>query len=202
MVYTLTVLYSQLFVTLPYPTSDFTNQVIIVTGSNTGLGLEAVKHLIRLNAAHVILAIRSTAQGAAAVQHIITTTQYTPKHLSIWPLDLSSYKSIKAFGERVRRDLGRLDAVIQNAGVLTSRWAFAKGNESHITKNVVGPLLLGLEVLPTLPESARKTGLRGRLAFNGSDTHYVARFAEKDRKPGASLFDALNDEETADMDDR
>lgn len=102
----------------------------------------------------------------------------------------------------MRRNLGRLDAVVQNAGVLTSKWIVTEGNESHITTNVVGPLLLGLEVLPKLRESARMTGLRGRLAFNGSDTHYVARFAEKHRKPEGSLFDALSDEKIADMHDR
>jgi retinol dehydrogenase-12 len=52
-------LYSQLLVTLPYPTKDFTGQTIISTGANTGLEFEAAKHFIRLHASEVILAVRS-----------------------------------------------------------------------------------------------------------------------------------------------
>lgn len=44
-------LYSQFFVAPPYPTHDFT---IIVTGSNTGLGLEAAQHFcsVKLREVH------------------------------------------------------------------------------------------------------------------------------------------------------
>ncbi|KAB2570175.1 Short chain dehydrogenase sol3 [Lasiodiplodia theobromae] len=197
--YATTFLYSQLFVKLPYPQSDFSDQVIIVTGSNTGLGLEAVKHLVRLRAARVILAVRSESKGQAAVEQVVAATKCSAKRLEVWPLDLSSYQSIKQFGERVRT-LDRLDAVIQNAGILTTKWALAEDNESHITTNVISPMLIGLEVLPKLRESAQKTGLRGRLAFVGSDLQYIAKFSEK--KHGASIFAALNKREIADMDDR
>lgn len=197
--YATTFLYSQLFVTLPYPQSDFSDQVVVVTGSNTGLGLEAVKHLLRLDAARVILAVRSLSKGAAAVEQAVAATQCSPTRLDVWPLDLSSYQSVEAFGERVRT-LPRLDAVIQNAGILTTSWATAEGNESHITTNVISPMLVGLAVLPKLRESAAKTGRSGRLAFVGSDLQYIAKFSEK-TQPG-SLFDALNDKTAADMDDR
>ena len=48
MVYFLDLLYSQLLVKIPEQTSDFSNQTVIVTGSNTGLGLEAARLLLRL----------------------------------------------------------------------------------------------------------------------------------------------------------
>lgn len=37
--------HSQLFVKIPYPTSDLSSQTIIVTGANTGLGKTAWKML-------------------------------------------------------------------------------------------------------------------------------------------------------------
>jgi NAD(P)-dependent dehydrogenase (short-subunit alcohol dehydrogenase family) len=194
-----TLLYSQLFVTPPYPTSDFTNQVLIVTGSNTGLGFEAVKHLIRLNAAKVILAVRTVSKGEIAVEKIVKTTKCDPSRLEVWPLDLLNFDSVKQFGARVR-NMPRLDALIQNAGILTSHWDLCEGHESHITVNVIGAALLGLEVLPKLRESAKMTGRTGRLAFVGSDLQYIAKFKEKDsNKP---IFDALNVKEGADMNDR
>ncbi|KAH8810920.1 hypothetical protein F5884DRAFT_671785 [Xylogone sp. PMI_703] len=43
----------------PYLTQDFAGLTVIVTGSNTGLGLEAVQHFVRLNAEWVILAVKT-----------------------------------------------------------------------------------------------------------------------------------------------
>ncbi|KAK8250226.1 hypothetical protein HDK77DRAFT_480197 [Phyllosticta capitalensis] len=199
MPYITSLLYSQFLFTPPSPDDDFSGQVVIVTGSNTGLGFEAVKHLVRLNAALVILAVRSTSKGNAAVQSLLDTTGCAPNRLQVWQLDLSSYDSIKKFGSRVQT-LERLDAVIQNAGILTFNWAVAEENESHITVNVIGAVLLGLEVLPKLRESAAKYRLRGRLSFVGSDLQYIAKLSEKN-EPGR-VFDALNQKDKADMGDR
>jgi len=46
--------YSQLFVTPASPTTDFTGQTIIVTGSSSGLGLEGARHYVRPKASLVI----------------------------------------------------------------------------------------------------------------------------------------------------
>jgi NAD(P)-dependent dehydrogenase (short-subunit alcohol dehydrogenase family) len=192
-------LYSQLLVTPKYPTSDFSNQVLIVTGSNTGLGFEAAKHLIRLNAANVILAVRNISKGEAAVEKIVEETKCSPSRLEVWSLDLSKYDSVKAFGARVRI-LPRLDGVLQNAGILTAKWELYEGHESHVTVNVVGAALLGLKVLPKLRESAKKTGLTGRLAFVGSDLQYIAKF--KEMNANGRIFDALDRKEGADIGDR
>ncbi|KAI6891917.1 hypothetical protein KC318_g13924 [Hortaea werneckii] len=66
--------YSQFFITPTYPTQDCSGQTIIVTGSNTGLGKEAVRHFVRLNAEKVIIACRSTAKGEAAKQDVEANT--------------------------------------------------------------------------------------------------------------------------------
>jgi retinol dehydrogenase-12 len=42
----------QQFTSLPYPTQNFTGKTVIVTGSNTGLGKEAARHIARLGAAN------------------------------------------------------------------------------------------------------------------------------------------------------
>ena len=58
------------FTKLPYPTESFEGQTIIVTGANTGLGLEAARHFTRLNAAKVILGCRSVSKGEEAALSI------------------------------------------------------------------------------------------------------------------------------------
>ncbi len=114
-------------------------------------------------------------------------------------VDLSSYESIKAFASRVC-SMDRLDAFVQNAGILTYKWILEEGEESTITVNVTGATLLCLSVLPKLRESASKHGTRGRFTFVGSDLQYIAKF--KESQTNGTLFDALNDKESADMDDR
>lgn len=192
-------LHSQLFVSLPYPKSDFSNQTIIVTGSNSGLGFEAARHFIRLKANKVILAVRTLSKGETAAAEISDSTQTPPSRIEVWQLDLSSHDSVKAFGDRVRT-LDRLDAMVENAGILSNIFTLTEGYESHINVNVINTVLLGLLVLPKLRESAKKYGSTGRLVFVGSDLHLVAKFKEQNI-PG-SLLEALNSKEAADMDDR
>lgn len=93
-----------------------------------------------------------------------------------------------------------MDAVIQNAGILTTQFRVAEDKESHITVNVIGAVLSGLSVLPKLQESAAKYKVQGRMTFVGSDLIYIAKFKEKDAS--GKLFDALKMKEGADMDDR
>ena len=202
--YITTFLHSQLFVRLPYPDYDFSGQTIIVTGSNTGLGLEAARHFIRLNAAKVILAVRTISKGEAAAAQISASTNTPKSQVEVWQLDLSHADSIKAFAARVDT-LDRLDAFVQNAGILTNIFTLVEGQESHIAINVTNAVLLGLLVLPKLRESAARYGSRGRLTFVGSDLQYIAKFKEKiaaGKEAGVSLYDALASKELADMDDR
>jgi len=197
--YFATFLHSQLFVKLPYPTSDFSGQTVIVTGSNTGLGLEAARHIARLGASKTILACRTVSKGETAAADITKSEHLTKDRVEVWQLDLADYNSVKAFAKRVVL-LDRLDAFIQNAGILTNNYQLAEGEESTITVNVTSATLLGLSVLPKLRLSAAKYGVRGRLSFVGSDLQYIAKFKEADTT--GPLYDALNNKETVDMDDR
>lgn len=120
--------YRQLFVTPPKPESDCSGKTIIVTGANVGLGKEAARHYVRLNAVKVILACRSLEKGQAAVKDIEATTKRTGV-LEVWALDLSSYESVKRFAERAK-SLRRIDSLVENAGISTSRYKAVEGNES------------------------------------------------------------------------
>ncbi|KAL5388667.1 hypothetical protein DPSP01_002772 [Paraphaeosphaeria sporulosa] len=201
MAFFLTLLRSQLFARLPYPATSFEGQTVVITGSNTGLGLEAARHIVRLGASRCILAVRTPAKGEAAAASILSSTRATTDAIDVWPLDLSSYDSIKAFGKKLQT-LDRLDAVIQNAGVLTSHWKVEPGLglESHVGINAVAAVLVGLVALPKLKETARETGTTTRLAFVGSDLHFIAAFKEAENE--GPLLDVLGDEKLANMGDR
>jgi retinol dehydrogenase 12 len=182
-------LYSQIFVTLPKPTKDFSGQTIIVTGSNTGLGLEAARHLSRLNTTLIILAVRNQAKGEAAKQSILGSTGRADTSVEVWDLDMQSYDSIKAFCVKASK-LNRLDAVLENAGIMTKYFNMVAGYESTITTNVIGTFLLAFGILPKLRQSAAEYNIQPRLSLVASDLHFVAKFPERHDE---DIFAALND---------
>ncbi|KAJ4368242.1 hypothetical protein N0V83_006598 [Neocucurbitaria cava] len=190
---------SQLFTSLPYPKYDFSGQTIIITGSNTGLGLEAARHIVRLGASKVILAVRTIFKGEAAARDIIASTNAKGNVIEVWSLVLSDFDSIKLFGERVQA-LTRLDALIQHAGILTKHFELVQGNESHITINVISATLVGLLVLPKLQETSRVYGVKTHLSFVGSDLQYIAKY--KEGETSGSILEELAKKEDVNMSDR
>lgn len=158
---------------LPYPTKLFTNQTIIVTGSNIGLGLEAARHFARLDAAKVILAVRSKLKGEEAAKSIEESTN-RPGVCEVWEVDMGNFASVRAFCERAAA-LDRLDVVVENAGIATPTYKQVEGFESTIAVNVVGTFLMALDMLPILRKSAEKTGVKPRLVIISSGIHVNVR---------------------------
>lgn len=190
-------LYSQLFVTPIYPTASFAGQVAIVTGSNTGLGLEAARHIVRLGAEKVILAVRNTSKGETAKQSIEESTQRSGV-VEVWSLDLSSYESVKQFAKRAQ-SLQRLDLLLENAGMMQNSFTTTEQDESTVTTNVTSTFLLALLVLPKLQETAQRFNTLPRLTIVASDVHFITKFKERTAE---RIFDELNNEKNADMPDR
>ena len=187
-------LYSQFIEYPPEPTKTYTGQTVVVTGANSGLGLEAARWFVKLDAKKVILAVRSQAKGEAAQKDIETSTNRKGV-LEVWDLDLASYASVKANAARLSR-LERVDVLMENAGVVTSKFRMAEENESSITTNVVSPLLHGILMLPKLRETARNFKTTPKLVFTSSFVHAMTKFPEQKEE---HIFEALADESKADM---
>ncbi|KAH8653628.1 hypothetical protein BX600DRAFT_489307 [Xylariales sp. PMI_506] len=133
-------------------------RTFIVTGANSGLGLEASRHYVRLGAKKVIMAVRNVAAGEAAKADIEATTSTTGV-AEVWELDLASYASVVSFAARAEAELERIDALIENAALALDRWSLAEGHETSTTINVYSTFLLGILLLPKLKESAKAGGL-------------------------------------------
>jgi retinol dehydrogenase-12 len=123
----LALLRSQLLVSLPVPTASFADETVIITGANTGLGREAAKHIVRLGASKVILAVRTVSKGEDARKYIEKETKKTGV-MEVWQLDMSSTESIKAFSQRAN-SLERLDVLIANAGIWPTAHETVESNE-------------------------------------------------------------------------
>ena len=188
---------SQLHANIPLPTKKWTGQTIIVTGSNVGMGLEAARYFVRLDAARVILAVRTLSKGEAA-KASIEASEKRLNVVEVWELDLAKYASVKAFAARAQT-LERLDVVIENAGIYTFEYTQAEENEATITVNVVSTFLLVLLLIPKLRETAVKFDKIPVLTFTGSFVHFDTRFPERKE---ANVFEGLAKEQGARMNDR
>ena len=188
-------IYHQLITTPPLPKTDFSGQTIIITGSNTGLGLEAAQHIVRLGAKKVILAVRTLEKGEKAKNAIEKSTKREDV-VEVWHIDMSNYASVKNFVKKAEA-LDRLDAVIANAGIAATRYELFEENESTITTNVVSTFLLGLMIVPKLQETASQFGITPHLAILSSALHFVTKLPEKSNP---SIFDSFQDPKTFNAD--
>jgi retinol dehydrogenase-12 len=160
---------------LPQPTASFTGQTVIVTGSNIGLGLEAARHFARLDAAKVILAVRSITKGEEAAKSIHDSV-CRENVCEVWQVDMGNWQSIQDFAKRVA-GLERVDAVVENAGVIPPGFSLLEGFETTVAVNVVGTFLLALLLLPTLRSMASKHGITPRIAIVTSELHAAVRWS-------------------------
>ena len=87
---------------------QFESKVALVTGGSSGIGLGIATHLAQLGA-HVIITGRDPAKLAQAAQSI-------GPNVSSAALDVTKVAEIDALYETVRRDHGRLDILVANAG--------------------------------------------------------------------------------------
>ena len=119
---------------------DQGGRTAVVTGGNSGLGLETTRELAR-KGAHVVLACRDTAKGAAAATEIRVGVPHAK--IEVATLDLASLDSVRAFAEWVRGEHERIDILVNNAGVMAPpRRETADGFELQIGTNHLGHFAL------------------------------------------------------------
>jgi retinol dehydrogenase-12 len=195
-------LYSQIFGTPPVPTKSFSNQTVIITGSNVGLGLEAARHVYNLNCTKLILAVRTVSKGEAAKEYIVQSVKHRtdPDAIEVWPVDLTSTESTLAFAERVKNELPRVDVLIENAGVNNRDWAVTEGFEQNVQVNVINTFLLALSLLPKLRETKAKfKDSEPHLVIVSSEGHRMTRFKDIS---APDIYERLNDERFFDGNER
>lgn len=94
---------------------DLTNQVIIVTGGNSGVGYEALVAFCA-QGAQVIMASRNETKAQAAIKQLQTTQPNAA--VTYLPLQLDDLSSVQAFVKIFTSKFDRLDALVNNAGVM------------------------------------------------------------------------------------
>lgn len=149
--------------------SSFENRTIVVTGANTGIGLEAALKFVRLHATKVVLAVRTISKGQEA-QHYIEAQSGRRGVVEVWQLDMLDYDSIAAFASRAQK-LPSLDIVVLNAGVISASYQQSQyGWERDLQVNVLSTTFLSLMLLPKL-RASRTVNFTPVLELVGSGNH-------------------------------
>lgn len=88
-------------------------RIALVTGANQGIGLQIAKDLVG-HGLTVLVGARDFDKGKAAAQEIGDGAHAIQ-------IDVTDQASIKAAAERIRREFGRLDVLMNNAGISRAR---------------------------------------------------------------------------------
>ncbi|MFC6716667.1 oxidoreductase [Natrialbaceae archaeon GCM10025810] len=117
---------------------DQRNRRVVVTGANSGIGLETTRELAR-NGAAVIMACRSVGRGEEAARDV--RSEIPDADLRVEACDLGSLESIRAFADRLGDE--QLDVLINNAGVMAiPRSTTEDGFETQFGVNHLGHFAL------------------------------------------------------------
>lgn len=97
--------------------ADLTGKHVLVTGGNSGLGAEAVKHFAQQDKppASIHILCRNTKNGEKVAQKIKGETGYQGEIL-VEAVDLCSFASLKSFAETYNAKGQSADVLLMNAG--------------------------------------------------------------------------------------
>jgi len=128
-------------------------QVVLVTGSTSGLGREVARRL-GATGAFVIVHGRNRERGMAVVEAIESEGIGNAR---FYAADFSSIDQTREFGETILRDYDRLDVLVNNAGfgrAPDERMISQDGHELRFQVNHLSHFLLTRMFLPRLRASA------------------------------------------------
>ena len=130
---------------------DQTGRTVLVTGANSGIGLEAARVLAG-RGAHVLLGCRDERRGRQAVAEVARGATGTAPGLV--RLDLADLDDVERAAQDVTGRVDRLDVLVNNAGVMAVPYAeTAQGHELQMGTNHLGHVALTARLLPLLREA-------------------------------------------------
>ncbi len=146
---------------------------VLITGANSGIGLQTTKRLAAAGA-EVIMAVRNLNRGERAVAAV--RAEVPNARVELRQLDLASLGSVREFATAMLEAGEPLDTLINNAGVMNppERLTTQDGFELQFGTNFLGPFLLTTMLLPVLVAAPRPrvvtvtsvVAARGSIAFH------------------------------------
>lgn len=169
-------------------------KTFLITGSNTGIGFATAK-LLAGNGAQVILACRNREKGEQSLARL--KAQVPSAQATLLQLDLASLTSVRQAAETINSQASRLDALINNAGVMMPPFGrTADGFETQFGTNVLGHFAFTGLLLPLLERTPQ-----ARVVWLSSIAHWVGRinFEDLNAEKGYRTWRAYAQSKLADL---
>ncbi len=132
--------------------ADMTGKTVVITGANSGIGLETAVALARAGA-KILITVRDRARGEAAVADIRARSGQDDVDVVVF--DLGSIASTRQGAAEILARCDRIDVLVNNAGVvLSSRRETEDGLEATFAVNHLGHFVLTELLLDRLKQSA------------------------------------------------
>jgi len=146
---------------------DLSNQVALVTGASSGLGYRFSKVLAKCGAK-----VALSARRVEKLESLAEEIKSDGGECMVVPIDMVDRDSIRGAVKKVEEDLGTINTLVNNAGMVDAQWAIKQSDElidGVIDTNLVGPYLLSNEVARRLiekKEPGRMVNISSLAAFN------------------------------------
>ncbi len=165
-------------------------KTILITGSTDGIGkLTAIK--LAKEDYHIYLHGRSEAKLNNVISELKEASNN--KNIKGFVADFSDLDDVKQMAQKVKNDIPKLDILINNAGILTTKDTFAKnGLDYRITVNYFAPYILTESLVSVMENeknprivnlssaaqsSVQKSVLTGESTVNSSESYAQSKLA-------------------------
>ena len=157
---------------------EYEDEIAIITGANSGLGLSATKILAE-HGAKVVMACRSLDKAKEAKQEIIE--ELDDPDLELMELDLSSLGSVESFAEEFREGYDSLDILCNNAGLMAlPRRETEDGFEMQLGVNHLSHFALTAHLIDMIVDSSGRVVNQSSMAHEDGEIDFDDLMGEED----------------------
>lgn len=151
------------------------SKVVLVTGAGRGLGAASAERLAQ-EGWDVVVNYRATAEGAEAVKSVV---EAMGQRCLVVKADVTRFDEVQAMIAQAVAELGRLDAVVNNAGIYrraTLDQVEPEDWHETLDTNLTGSYYVLKAAMPHLPSGGRVVNFSSILGAMGSKhgAHYAA----------------------------
>lgn len=137
-------------------------KIALITGADSGIGWETARVLLE-EGATVILTDKELDSLTQAAEKLGQSDK-----VFYYPADITSLNDLKTIHQKIAKDVGKIDILVQSAGITGAQGLFHELDDAGWTNTIevdlLGPVRLVSEFLPDL-----RTGGWGRLVFIASE---------------------------------
>jgi NAD(P)-dependent dehydrogenase (short-subunit alcohol dehydrogenase family) len=177
----------RLYPTLKPPPADLTGKVAVITGANSGIGLQIALEMARQGAT-VYLACRNPSKAVEAASQVTTRVPASIDRVKTLSLDTSSLSSVREFVETWKYFNTEIDLLFHNAGISgppNGQTFTTEGFPTIYATNFLGSFLLTYLLEPYLSEDARVTLTSSTGQYSGAFSTTFSLGSTKERlEPG------------------